>query len=440
MPTLSSASLRKHQCGRNANNNTGQQRFCSMRENVCFWCIFGRWIPTYFQNFSISHTFRSRVKGWNLLRQDTKVCYYLGRHEEFKDIFSQEDGALFCNDVCSVMEVLCHEYKADQWHLFIDSSKVSLKVVLLHNGKRSPLRSFHSCSQHEGESWKHLGKYKYDEFKWKLSGDMKVVELLLRMQFGYTKYYCFLWECDSRDKKNKYVIILWPKRTSMTPGEKNVVNPPLILPEKIYLPPLNIKLGLMKTLWRVWIKPAVDSNMWGIIPKCERRKNQGGYIYRTPDQGTDARQIVFAEYPNETERNAWLSLQRIWKDFLGNHKAANYQYTVQDLLTSYKAMECNMRRKSTFWSHTWIFFPRKSRRIQWRTRWKISPTHYDYAKAVPKQVGHKYVGRLLLQTEERCTWCQIPTKFISLYILEKSFCLFHEHVKYYFTHLNSSAT
>jgi len=32
----------------------------------------------------------------------------------------------------------------------------------------------------------------------------------------------------------------------MTLGEKNVVNPPLVLPEKIYLPHLHIKLGLMK--------------------------------------------------------------------------------------------------------------------------------------------------------------------------------------------------
>ena len=29
------------------------------------------------------------------------------------------------------------------------------------------------------------------------------------------------------------------------PGEKNVVNPPLVLPEKIYLSPLHIKLGFM---------------------------------------------------------------------------------------------------------------------------------------------------------------------------------------------------
>ena len=56
----------------------------------------------------------SRLKGWNLLRQDTKVCFYRGRHEEFKDFFAQKDGVMFCNDVCSVMELLGHEYNPDQ--------------------------------------------------------------------------------------------------------------------------------------------------------------------------------------------------------------------------------------------------------------------------------------------------------------------------------------
>ena len=32
----------------------------------------------------------------------------------------------------------------------------------------------------------------------------------------------------------------------------------------------------------------------------------------------------FNENLNETARNAWLSFKRICKDFLGNHKAANY--------------------------------------------------------------------------------------------------------------------
>jgi len=37
----------------------------------------------------------SRLKGWNLLHQDTKVCFYSGHNEEFKDFFSLEDGVVF---------------------------------------------------------------------------------------------------------------------------------------------------------------------------------------------------------------------------------------------------------------------------------------------------------------------------------------------------------
>jgi len=66
--------------------------------------------------------------------------------------------------------------------------------------------------------------------------------------------------------------------------------------------------------------------------------------------GLEIRELMqdkqFDEDLNETERNAWLSFKRICKDFLGNHKAANYQDVVQDLLTSYKAMGCNMSLKS----------------------------------------------------------------------------------------------
>ena len=61
-----------------------------------------------------------------------------------------------------------------------------------------------------------------------------------------TRLRCFLCEWDVRDKKNHYVNKLWPKRTSLTPGEKNVVIPPLVLPEKIYLTPWHIQLYFRK--------------------------------------------------------------------------------------------------------------------------------------------------------------------------------------------------
>ena len=56
----------------------------------------------------------SMLKDWNLLNQDTKVCIYRGLREDFKDFFSQEDGVVFCNDICSVMEFLGHEFNPDQ--------------------------------------------------------------------------------------------------------------------------------------------------------------------------------------------------------------------------------------------------------------------------------------------------------------------------------------
>jgi len=41
------------------------------------------------------------------------VCFNHGRHERFKDFFFLEDDVVFCNDVCSVMEVLGIEYNPD---------------------------------------------------------------------------------------------------------------------------------------------------------------------------------------------------------------------------------------------------------------------------------------------------------------------------------------
>ena len=188
--------------------------------------------------------------------------------------------------------------------------------------------------------------------------------VLLGMQLGYTKYCCFLREWDSRDKKNHYVTKLWPKWTSLTSGEKNVFNPPLVPPEKILLPPLHINRGLMKNIVK-----CIDKTGRGFeylrnkFPNVSDAKIKEGIFI-----GTQIREIMqdkqFDEDLNETERNAWLSFKRIWRDFLGNHKAVNYQDLLQDLLTSYKAMGCNMSRKIPFLESHLDFFPRKSRQSQ----------------------------------------------------------------------------
>ena len=112
----------------------------------------------------------------------------------------------------------------------------------------------------------------------------------------------------------------------------------------------------------------------------------------------------FDEDLNGTERNAWLSFKRICKYFLGNHKATNYQDVVQDLLTSYKAMGCNMSLKIHFLeSHLDIFTENFG---------AVSDEHGEifHQDITTKETRYQdnwtsstCVGRLLLDNEDGCT-------------------------------------
>jgi len=143
----------------------------------------------------------------------------------------------------------------------------------------------------------------------------------------------------------------------------------------------------------------------------------------------------FDEDLNETERNAWLSFKRICKDFLGNHKAENHQDVVQDLLTSYKAMGCNMSLKIHFVESHFDFFP--------ESLGKVSDEHGESFHQDIITMGKRYQGKWTSSMLADFCWTlkmDVPDtkyrrKFIFLYILEESFCLFHRRVKYYFTHL-----
>jgi hypothetical protein len=71
---------------------------------------------------------------WNLLHQDV----FRNCQNKFKNFFSQENNPVLCNDVCSVIEAFGDQHDPTECRLFIDSSKISLKVVLLHNGNNFP--------------------------------------------------------------------------------------------------------------------------------------------------------------------------------------------------------------------------------------------------------------------------------------------------------------
>lgn len=87
----------------------------------------------------------SRLKKWNLLRQGTKISVFRDSHSILASFYQMEEDICFGNDVNGLMAELACEYVSDEWRLFTDSSKASLKAVLLHNGNQE-LFQFQICS------------------------------------------------------------------------------------------------------------------------------------------------------------------------------------------------------------------------------------------------------------------------------------------------------
>ena len=113
-----------------------------------------------------------------------------------------EDDLVFCCDVDGLMNALGIKHDLQEWRLFIDSSKLSLKAVLLHNGNQ--LQSIPvGHAVHMKETYENLkqlvNKLEYNMYGWHFCGD-KVVSLLMGLQLGYRRYCCFLCEWDSRAK------------------------------------------------------------------------------------------------------------------------------------------------------------------------------------------------------------------------------------------------
>ena len=90
-----------------------------------------------------------------------------------------------------------------------------------------------------------LERLKYDDYQWLICVDLKMVNFLLGQQGAYTKYPCNFAR-ESRADKDNWVRKEWLSRHRLIPGEKNAINEPLVDQNNIILPPLHIKLCIMK--------------------------------------------------------------------------------------------------------------------------------------------------------------------------------------------------
>ena len=130
---------------------------------------------------------------------------------------------------------------------FIDTSKVNLKGVLLHTGNEFLIvLIFHATQMKETYEPMHL-----------LLSYLKIIALLVGMQLGLTKFYCFLCECNSCAKDCHFSIKEWLKCEQFQPGQKNIRKEPLVHQGKYFY--LCYVSGL------VWI---ILSKLWTMMESC----------------------------------------------------------------------------------------------------------------------------------------------------------------------------
>lgn len=296
-----------------------------------------------------SELLSSRLNDKNLLEVGTKITFYRTREKKLLPFFSEENNLVFCNDVKGLLLAIgLPVYRPEDWRLFIDSSKRSLKCVLLHNGnKYGSIPIAHSTTMKE--EYDNIAlvmeKIKYQDHEWRICVDLKMVNFLLGQQGGFTKFPCFLCYWDSRAKQYHWVRKEWPKRENMVVGEQNVIHAALVSQDKIILPPLHIKLGLMKQFVKA-LNP--ESQCFAYIcnkmPGLSTEKLKAGIF-----DGPQIRQLIkdphFNESMNELEEKAWKSFVLVVQNFLGNHKAANYAQLVSDMLNNFRDLGCNMSIK-----------------------------------------------------------------------------------------------
>ena len=139
---------------------------------------------------------------------------------------------------------------------------------------------------------------------------------------------------------------------------------PLFLPEKIYLPLLHIQPGFMKHFVKGMDKTSrrfqyVRNNFPNVI---DVKIREG--IFIVPQIRELMPDEQFDEDLNETERNAWLSLKRICKDFLRIHKAANCRDGCAGPVDFEQSYGMQYESENSLPGVTLGFFLRKSRRSQ----------------------------------------------------------------------------
>lgn len=327
----------------------------------------------------------SRLKEWNLVSEDFKITAARKRAKTnaFNEYFIMHENCeiqlCYCQNIDALFTEIGHPHIPDEWRLFIDSSTSSLKVVLLHIGNIYPsVPIAYSTSMRETyENMKIiLDAINYNQHKWKVCCDLKVVALLTGVKQGYSRHQCFLCVWEGRKKDLHYTDFEWETRLNFVIGEFSIDHIPLVKPDDVILPALHIKLGLIRSFIRTLNKESVSFKMLKqIFPKLSDAKIEAGklfeelfydlicnnYIFIGVFNGPQTKKLLnstdFKNALSPVENRAWIAFENVTENFLGNKRANNYKDIVKEMIDGYQEMGVNMSLKIHFLHNHLDFFP-----------------------------------------------------------------------------------
>ena len=163
----------------------------------------------------------------------------------------------------------------------------------------------------------------------------------------------FLWVCKRASQSTVVfsvsgIVELYPSITSRkTRGLEALLflENPLVEMNKVLLPPLHIKLGLMKNFLKALHKNgAAFQHLSTVFPCLSAAKLKKG-IFVGPQIREVLKDTDFEELLNLKELRAWEAFKSVCSGFLANTCVPDYQACIEKLLKSYEDMgaECHSR-------------------------------------------------------------------------------------------------
>lgn len=121
-------------------------------------------------------------------------------------------------------------------------------------------------------------------------------------------------------------------------GQANVKYEPLVHRNNIILPPLHIKLGLIKNfIKKLDNNGAAFAYLRSLFKNLSHAKIKEG-VFAGPEVKKLLKDEHFTNLLSPIESAAWHSFRLVVTNFLGNNKSPDYKKIVQDLIKNYAAM------------------------------------------------------------------------------------------------------